>query len=89
MKKRSIKTSKIRRKIKRDVEVPVKNEDGSITCPECQIVLDNIEVWQEHIEKHRLENKPKRKYTKKSNVPRKNASKHKVYKCEYCDKGKQ
>lgn len=68
--------------------LPPQNEDGSISCRECDAVLENVIIWQQHMRQHRLGKIPKIKYKRKSNLSKTSTPLRKEYECEYCGKGK-
>ncbi|KAM7346467.1 uncharacterized protein ACRADG_006388 isoform 3-T3 [Cochliomyia hominivorax] len=58
-------------KIDTEYELPHVSENGNITCKQCELVLDNLEQWQEHIKTHKTNESMKNK---------------KRFECEYCGK---
>lgn len=59
-------------------------------CQECEMVLDNPVIYQEHLKTHKLEKKAKRKHSKIRDISRKKRTDRKtLHKCEHCEKGKR
>ncbi|XP_005185559.2 zinc finger protein 625 isoform X1 [Musca domestica] len=64
--------SAIEQKPDSDEKEPRKNKDGTYNCPECEMVLDSVPKWRQHVQTEHKHVKIKKQ--------------GKSYKCEFCGK---